>query len=275
MSTSNAASTPSRRPLIAVLVVVAIAGSIGIGMASCGDSGEEMEWPSRTVKEPTSEQLAQGSPVGGLVLYSGKTPKRPGINMGADHYCKASHQNPVATERIVVETVDGRLRLRDVFVHVTKGLEEFTFEWVKDELVIDQQGCVYVPHVAGVRLRQPVKFLNSDATSHNVNTAKASKQGFNKTTPTKGSSYHWQFRTEELDILAKCDIHPWMQAWLHVVDHPYFAVTSPNGSWAFPKPLPPGTYTIEARHADLGTQTREVTVEAGKPLPPLEFRFKK
>ena len=57
----------------------------------------------------------------------------------------------------------------------------------------------------------------------------------------------------------KCDVHPWMFAWVGVVDHPFFAVTGADGSFSL-EGLPPGTYTIEAWHESLGAQTQTVTI---------------
>ena len=76
-----------------------------------------------------------------------------------------------------------------------------------------------------------------------------------------------------MDIIAKCDIHNWMNAWVHVMPHPYFAVTDDEGRWTFPRALPPGTYTIEARHAAAGETSVEITIEDGKEPQPLEFHF--
>ena len=60
-------------------------------------------------------------------------------------------------------------------------------------------------------------------------------------------------------VRFKCDLHNWMGAYAGVVDHPYFAVTSPGGQFEL-KDVPAGTYTIEAWHEKLGTQTQSVTI---------------
>ena len=54
----------------------------------------------------------------------------------------------------------------------------------------------------------------------------------------------------------KCDVHGWMNAYVGVLDHPYFAITGKDGKFEL-KTLPPGTYTIEAWHEKLGTHDAE------------------
>jgi len=238
-----------------------------VGIAGCGD--DPPEWPERAVNEPAPASLEKGATLAGAVTFTGKAPRAVKLSMGND-YCRSSHKNPVFREDVVLSEVDGQSRLRDVFIHVTKGLENWTFDWDKEPQVIDQRGCLYVPHVVGVRTWQPVTFRNSDATPHNVNTT-SSSQGFNKSTPNAGSSFTRQFKRPEMGIRAKCDVHPWMNALIHVVDHPYFAVSAADGTWQFSRPLPPGTYTLEARHPLLETRSREVVIEEDKPTPTVDF----
>jgi hypothetical protein len=70
----------------------------------------------------------------------------------------------------------------------------------------------------------------------------------------------------------KCDVHPWMVAHVNVFEHPYFAVTGPDGAFALPGPLPDGNYTLTAWHETLGELRTEVQVNGGKANP-VEFRF--
>jgi uncharacterized protein (DUF2141 family) len=70
-----------------------------------------------------------------------------------------------------------------------------------------------------------------------------------------------QFTQQEVMIPVTCEVHGWMQAYIGVIDHPYFAVTGDDGSFTL-QGLPPGTYTLEAWHEKLGTKTMQVTVAA-------------
>jgi hypothetical protein len=70
----------------------------------------------------------------------------------------------------------------------------------------------------------------------------------------------------------KCDVHGWMAAYAGVLPHPYFSVSTNDGTFAI-KGLPQGTYTIEAWHEQLGVQTQQVTVD-GKSGATADFSFK-
>ena len=64
---------------------------------------------------------------------------------------------------------------------------------------------------------------------------------------------------------VKCDVHPWMGAFVHVLDHPFFSVTGDDGTFTI-SGLPPGNYTVTAWHETLGEQQQaDVKVEEGKP----------
>jgi plastocyanin len=256
------------RNVVSVALLLALGTGIAVAVSGCGD--EEPEYPAITVNEPDAAALAKGAGLSGTARWDGAAPKRPPISMGSDPWCGEAGKG-VKSEKYVVSPSGG---LRDVLVHVTRGLDPWTFGYETEPVVINQDNCVYVPHVIGIRAHQPVIFRNSDATKHNVNTLK-SGQGFNKTTSSKGSEVTWQFKRPQMGIRTKCDIHPWMSAWIHVMSHPYFAVTDDEGRWAFPRALPPGTYTIQARHESAGKTSVEVTIEAGKRPKPLEFRFSK
>jgi hypothetical protein len=80
------------------------------------------------------------------------------------------------------------------------------------------------------------------------------------------------FAREEVAILVKCNIHPWMRGYIAVFKHPYFAVSDKNGSFDL-KDLPPGTYTITAWQEKLGMKTQKITVGAGEAKT-LDFTFK-
>jgi plastocyanin len=193
--------------------------------------------------------------VAGRVLIEGDVPGNPSIKMSADPYCVRANAEARSFENFIVS--DGGLE--NVFVWVKDGLGNYHFDVPAEAVTVDQQGCRYNPHVFGVRAGQPLEILNSDDTLHNVNARGEINQPFNIGQFQKGMKNTATFTAQEVMIMFKCDVHPWMNAYAGVVSHPYFAVTKQGGRFEL-KTLPAGTYTIEAWHEKLGTQTQTVTV---------------
>jgi len=122
-----------------------------------------------------------------------------------------------------------------------------------DPVVLDQKGCVYKPHVFGIQVNQTLKIQNSDKAAHNVHTMPDGLKNFtgknsglkewNKSTPAGIPATTKFEKSQDLPFYVKCDIHPWMRAWILVQDHPYFAITDENGNYTI-KDVPPGEYEI-------------------------------
>jgi plastocyanin len=166
-----------------------------------------------------------------------------------------------ASERLIVGADNG---LQNVFVWVKDGLGQRTYAVPTTPVTLDQKGCQYVPHIVGAQVGQTIKVANSDAAMHNVHALPKSNREFNFSQPTNVPPVDRVFTQAEIGIPLKCDVHGWMSAYANVVPHPFHAVTGPDGRFEI-KGLPPGTYTIEAWHETLGTQTQSVTVEATAP----------
>ncbi len=151
--------------------------------------------------------------------------------------------------------------LADVFVWVTEGVPKQTYPVPETPLVIDQIGCVYVPYVSAVQTKQTIRVKNSDSVLHNVHPSPqvAGNPESNKAQLPRSSDLVYQWSQPEVFLKYKCDVHPWMFAYVSVVDHPYFAVTDQEGRFNIAE-LPPGEYTVEAYHRKAGRLSRKVTV---------------
>ena len=128
---------------------------------------------------------------------------------------------------------------------------------------MDQKSCLYKPHVVGARVGQQVVFLNSDPVLHNVRTVAETNATFNDMMPTKDMRIAKTFDKEEVMVRAKCDVHPWMAAFVGVVSHPFFAVSNEAGEFELTN-VPEGDYELEAWHEAFGRQTQKLKVEAQK-----------
>jgi plastocyanin len=195
--------------------------------------------------------------VTGKVTFTGTPPKVETIRMAADPACAAAG-GAMTTETAVV-AADGSLA--NVFVYVKDAFDGYTFDVPTEPVILDQKGCRYIPHVFGVRVGQPVEFLNSDATAHNVHGLPSENTEFNRGEPVQGTRVRQTFTKAEVMIPIKCNLHGWMNAYAGVVTHPYFAVTGADGTFSIPS-LPPGTYTVEAWHELYGTQSQKITIAA-------------
>ncbi len=213
---------------------------------------------------------ATAGEVKGMVSLEGTAPANEAIRMNADPVCLKAASGPQTAETIVVGS-DGK-SLANVFVYVKDGLGNYVYDAPTTSATLDQKGCRYTPHVFGVRVNQPVEIVNSDPTLHNIHALPKANREFNNGQPIQGMKMTHTFTAKEVMVPFKCDVHGWMNAYVAVMDHPYFAVTGNDGTFSLAS-LPPGTYTIEAWHEKLGASTQSVTI-GPKETKDVAFSFK-
>lgn len=233
------------RPVAAGLLLVA---------SACA-GGETKDAAAAPPANAARVDAATAGMVIGRVSFEGVPPENPMAKLTGDPMCTSANAGGLAFENYVVK--DGGLD--NVFVYVKDGLGHYYFDTPTEPVRIDQQGCRYVPHVVGARAGQPIEVSNSDATIHNVHALPNVNREVNIPQPSKDQRDITTFSAAEVMVPLKCDLHPWMNAYVGVVAHPYFAVTTDGGRFEL-KNLPPGKYTIEAWHEKAGTQTQEVTI---------------
>ena len=208
-------------------------------------------------------QSLMASEISGKVKLKG-TPK-PEVPITLDATCGAMHPTPITTRHFVVGPDKG---LANVFVYIKQGATTTPAAAGAEEPLLDQAGCQYEPYVMGVVAGQKFKIRNSDPTLpnlppvlHNIHATPKINKEFNFAQPSKGQVNEKSFDKPEVLVRMKCDVHPWMFAYIGVTDHPYYAVTDKSGSFKIPN-LPAGKYTIEAYHLKAGAKSQEITVGA-------------
>jgi len=232
---------------------------------ACGSKEPAAKTPpadAKRVDPATAGKLA------GKVQFDGPVPANQPIKMSADPVCASENPNGATSQTYLVK--DGGLD--NVFVYVKDGLGNYYFDAPTEPVTLNQKACHYEPHVFGVRVGQPLDIVNDDSTLHNVHAMPTGNQEFNFPQQIKGMKNRKAFTTREVMVPFKCDVHGWMTAYAGVVDNPYYAVTTGGGRFEL-KNLPPGTYTVEAWHERLGTQTQQVTL-GEKESKDVSFTFK-
>jgi hypothetical protein len=218
-----------------------------------------------------------------------------------DKGCGADKERP--TERWIVGEGGGLANCLVYIKEISAGKD--WPEAMKPEerkALIDQKGCRYLPHVQWIRGATQVVVGNEDQAEHNIHGYRGSLADTQFNFASAPGKTVDDVEKAFLEIsglyLVKCDIHPWMSAFVHVVDHPYYEVTSDGsagglkaGEFAMAD-VPPGTYQVIAWHEGMEESPQEqdgkiaayvyspdvtlpaqtVTVEAGKPSE-VNFQF--
>jgi plastocyanin len=245
---------------------------LSFGVAACGGGSQPAPAPAAETAAPAATvDPATAATVAGKVNLEGTPPANAPIQMKADPACMKANEGKTTTQETFVGDAGA---LGNVFVYVQSGISG-TFPAPTTAFVFDQKGCHYSPHVFGVQVGQPIEIVNSDATLHNIHAMPKTNQEFNTAQPIQGmkTSHTFTAKEESVVIPFKCDVHGWINAFVGVLDHPYFAVTKNDGTFSIPN-LPPGKYTLAAWHEKLGTQTLEVTVAAKESKSDANFTFK-
>ena len=204
--------------------------------------------------------VATGATITGTINFDGDVPNFRTIKMDADPICITHHNRPVSSQVLVLGKGN---TLGNIFVHVVSGLEKKEYPSPSEPAVLDQKGCIYNPHVMGVMVGQPIKILNPDGTLHNVHAMTKVNDEFNVAMPTFRKELTKIFDKPEFMLAIKCDVHPWMGAYISVMKHPFFAVTNEDGVYAIAD-LPAGTYELEVWHEKLGTKKVFVNLVEGE-----------
>lgn len=239
-----------------------------LALGACGGSkddggGGTTDGPATGTKyAPTGNE----GTVTGKISLTGEAPAAQPIDMGQDANCAKNNPDP-KTETVIAK--DGKLQ--NVFVYIKEGttadgkkIADYSFDTPSSEVVLDQKGCQYVPHVLGIQPNQKLKVTNSDPTGHNIHAMPKQGSGneeWNESQPSGAGPITKTFKRSEILVPVKCNQHPWMKSYVGVVKHPFYAVSKEDGSFEI-KGVPAGTYTVVAWHEKGSEKTAQVTVPA-------------
>jgi len=231
-------------------VSIACALALGVFASSCTR-------PPDLESEATATPVARGA-VHGHVRVMGVVPANEVIRMNADPMCMKASGGAHAADETVVAAADGSLA--NVFVELVGNFPDTPVP--SEPVFIDQRGCLYSPRVVGLRAGQALQVRNSDDGLHNVHGVSTDRDSFNVSQPVSGMVN--TFRPHDAGILRlKCDVHTWMVAFVGVVNHPYFAVTTSDGTFAM-RDVPEGTYEVRAWQEHFGTIVAQVHVDPAR-----------
>ena len=239
-----------KRPLNVFILTLVVMLIVGIGVS-----------PSTVLAAAT---------ITGKVALEGTAPAAKPINFGAEKQCAIMHKDKPPVGEDLVVNPNNTVKWALVYI---KDNVTGEFKAPEQAVVVNQTGCMFAPHAVTAMVGQKVDFKNDDSLLHNVRTVSKVNKVFNIAQPIQGMTTTKKFDQPEIGIQIRCDVHFWMSAYIHVLNHPFFAVTGDDGSFTI-KDLPAGNYTLEVWHETLGTQVQAVTVGEGESKE-IDFTLKK
>ena len=199
--------------------------------------------------------VRDGATIRGSVRFDGKVGKLPLLQVAKyKEFCK-----DVPNESLVVGPGQGVRYAVVTLEGITKG------KAVERETVheLDNVKCRFAPHVQAASVGQFVLLKNSDPILHTAHAFFANEQPqFNV------GLYPGRVSRKPLVAVGlvkiRCEVHPWMSAYIVVTEHPYHAVSDVYGEYELTD-IPAGVYQLKVWHESLGTQEKRIEVKPGAP----------
>ncbi len=204
-------------------------------------------------------QAALAADITGVITLKGTPPPEvPYTPLMDNADCAAMYHGQTPTTHFYVVGANGGFG--DVVVSL-KGVTGKSTGASAPPVVLDQKGCLYTPQILAIQTGQKLTVRNSDQCVHNIDCMPKApgNQAHNDVQMAGAADLTYTFASPEMFMTFKCDVHPWMYAWVSVFDSPYYAISDQDGRFVI-KNVPPGKYTVEADHRKLGAQTQDVEV---------------
>jgi hypothetical protein len=210
---------------------------------------------------------AHSGSIAGVVRFSGATPAMPAVVVSKDQdYCGDSLPN----DTYLVES-SGGLQNAVVFLESAPSAPPADSQKLN---VIENDGCRYVPRIKAMQKGERLRIKNNDPKLHIPHSYLAERTVFMLSLPFKNTAVEATQKIKDPGVLKLvCDTHAWMIGYLHVFDHPYFALSDGTGTFSIPN-VPVGRYILNAWHEEAGTRRQEITITEGGDVR-VEFEFSK
>ncbi len=148
-----------------------------------------------------------------------------------------------------------------------------SFPLSKENIIMDQKNLMFIPEVLPILVGSTVTFLNNDSVLHNVFSPSSCAGFFNLGTWPTGQYRTQTFTKANCFITILCNVHPDMQAWIVVLQNPYFVKTDSNGNYDINN-IPDGTYTLKIWYPFFKTSTAMLKIKGSATIIK-NFRLKK
>jgi hypothetical protein len=248
-------------------VVWAAAFVAAAGCAGCGDGKKDEKKADGDKASPAAKPAAGGAAYDAAkstasvkitVKWAGAAPTPTLVPITASQ-SDCPHEAQVWAERTVVGAGGA---LGNTFVSASDGPHK-KMSGLPDSpaVTLDQHGCMYVPHVFGLRAGQMFTVKNSDGTKHNVHARPNKNKNEINQSQDPNQKNEFKFDQTETAIPFNCDVHSWMNATAFVLDHPFFGVTDAAGNVEI-KGLPAGDYTFKLWHEGMTPATAQTGVKS-------------
>ena len=191
------------------------------------------------------------------------------IDFSSNPACERAHLKKGMREETVVVNPNGTLR--NTLVWLKAGVPQRHWDTPVSAATLEQNGCVYEPHVLALMTNQVLEVRNADPVNHNVHMESTVNLGSSEMEFPRGEAIHKRYQRQEVWFPVACSVHPWMHAYIAVVAHPFFAVTGVDGAFDL-KGVPAGDYTVEAVHERYGRKEQHLKLQ-GRQIKTADFLY--
>lgn len=192
-------------------------------------------------------EVADGGAIEGRVVWQGEVPELT-LRVSTDQQVCRHTDGTTPSPRLSVSEDGG---VADAIVFLRDIERGKPLDRLHADAVLDQEGCLYKPFVQVMPEKATLTLVNSDPLNHNVHARQADQRDPfnyampNSAWPEKQTIEKRLYRPGLVEV--NCDVHMWMSAYIHVVEHPYYAVTDQDGKFRL-EDVPPGDYELVTWH---------------------------